>query len=51
MITGRKRRETYVDHKEATGGSIPVAAVCLLIAFGLVYGTVTLFGGSFFASI
>jgi cytochrome b len=51
MITGRKRRETYVDHKEATGGSIPVAAVCLLIAFGLVYGIVTLFGGSFFASI
>lgn len=51
MITGRKRREAYVDHKEATGGSLPVAAVCLLTAFGLVYGTVTLFGGSFFASI
>ncbi|WP_052210831.1 cytochrome b/b6 domain-containing protein [Rhizobium rhizogenes] len=51
MITGRKRREAYVDYKEATGGSLPAAAVCLLIAFGLVYGAVTLFGGSFFASI
>ncbi|MFJ6322136.1 MULTISPECIES: cytochrome b/b6 domain-containing protein [unclassified Rhizobium] len=51
MITGRKRREVYVDHKEATGGSLAAAAVCLLIAFGLVYGTVTLLSGSFFASI
>ncbi|TWB53221.1 cytochrome b [Rhizobium sp. ERR 922] len=51
MITGRKRREAYVDHDEATGGSLPAAAVCLLIAFGLVYGAVTLLGGSFFASI
>jgi cytochrome b len=51
MITGRKRREAYVDYKEATGGSLPAAAVCLLIAFGLVYGAVTLFGGIFFASI
>ncbi len=50
MITGRKRREAYVDHNETTGGSLPAAAVCLLIAFGLVYGAVTLFGGSFFAS-
>ncbi|MFJ6327545.1 MULTISPECIES: cytochrome b/b6 domain-containing protein [unclassified Rhizobium] len=51
MVTGRKRREAYVDHDEATGGSLPLAAVCLLAAFGLVYGTVTLLGGSFFGSI
>ncbi|WP_168879222.1 cytochrome b/b6 domain-containing protein [Rhizobium sp. P28RR-XV] len=51
MITGRKRREAYVDYKEARGGSLAVAAVCLLIASGLVYGAVTLFGGSFFSSI
>jgi cytochrome b len=51
MITGRKKREAYVDGNEASGGSLPVAVVCLLSAVGLVYGTVTLLGGTFFASI
>jgi cytochrome b len=51
MITGRKKREAYVDGNEARGGSLPVAAACLLSAVGLVYGTVTLLGGTFFASI
>jgi cytochrome b len=51
MITGRKKRRAYVDSNEARGGSLFVGAACLLTAVGLVYGTVTLLGGTFFASI
>jgi cytochrome b len=51
MITGRKEARPYVDGPEARGGSLIVAAICLLVAAGAVYGTVTLLGVSFFASI
>lgn len=48
MITGRKRRASYVDRSEAKGGSLLLAAVCLLASVGLVYGSITVFGGTFF---
>ncbi|MBB6305192.1 cytochrome b/b6 domain-containing protein [Rhizobium leucaenae] len=51
MVTGRKKRKAYVDLREARGGSLVAAGACLLVSIGLVYGTVTLLGGSFFDSI
>ena len=48
MVTGRKRRADYVDRNEATGGSLPLAAICLLVSAALVYGSITLLGGAFF---
>ncbi len=50
MVTGRKRRANYADRSETKGGSLLLAAVCLLASAGLVYGSITLFGGMFFAS-
>ncbi|MFS8116232.1 cytochrome b/b6 domain-containing protein [Rhizobium jaguaris] len=48
MVTGRKRRANYVDRSETKGGSLPLAAICLLASAGLVYGSITLLGGTFF---
>ncbi|MDK4722849.1 cytochrome b/b6 domain-containing protein [Rhizobium sp. CNPSo 3968] len=48
MITGRKKRVSYVERDEARGGSLFAAAICLIVAAGLVFGTITLFGGTFF---
>lgn len=48
MITGRKTRANYVDRKETQGGSLLLAAICLLASIGLVYGTISLLGGTFF---
>ncbi|MDQ0392102.1 cytochrome b/b6 domain-containing protein [Labrys monachus] len=46
MITGRKDVRPYVDGREAQGGSLAVAGICLLVAAGVVYGAVALFGSS-----
>lgn len=48
MVTGRKRRANYIDRGETKGGSLLLAAICLLASAGLVYGSITLLGGTFF---
>jgi cytochrome b len=48
MITGRKQMAGSVDEKAVKQGSLPRAALCLLVAFAIVYFGVTLAGGVFF---
>jgi cytochrome b len=48
MVSGRKRRANYIDRSETKGGSLLLAAICLLASAGLVYGSITLLGGTFF---
>ncbi|NLS20369.1 hypothetical protein HGP16_27955 [Rhizobium sp. P40RR-XXII] len=48
MVTGRKKRAYYVERNEARGGSLLAAAICLIIAAGLVFGTISLLGGTFY---
>ncbi len=45
MVTGRKPAADYEDQSEATGGSAGVAAICLVAATALVFGTIILLGG------
>lgn len=50
MVTGRKPAARYADAPRNQGGSLWVAAACLVVAFGLVYVGIVSLGGSFFAS-
>ncbi len=49
MVTGRKARAPFADVRNPKRGSPLTALLCLAVATGLVYGTVVLSGGTFFA--
>lgn len=45
MLTGHKPRATYADEAAATPGSVALAAGCLVVAAGIVFGGIALAGG------
>jgi cytochrome b len=47
MVTGKKKNAAFVDQSEATGGSIGLALLVLLIAAAIVFGGIALAGGRF----
>jgi cytochrome b len=47
MVSGRKPERPYVDEREATSGSMLLAAMLLVIAAGIVVGGIWIAGGDF----
>lgn len=45
MVTGRKPGALYLDHHEAQGGSLALAAGLFVVAAGIVYGAIIALGG------
>jgi cytochrome b len=45
MVTGVKPAAAYEDQQEARGGSVIAALVCLMLAGGIVFGSIVALGG------